>query len=157
MNSIAWKSTIGCPNCRRSFAKASDRSSARLGGADRPRADHDPLLDEPVLRELEPLADLAQDLVVADPDVLEREDRMLEHEGVHVLRRPNEPYAGRVLVDEEDRGLRGVAVHVGVDQEEVGDVAARHVPLLAVQDPVVAVAPRGRLHHRDVRAGAVLA
>ena len=60
MNSIAWNATIGLPNCRRSSANASDRSSARVDGAHRARADHQPLLDEPVLRELVALADLAE-------------------------------------------------------------------------------------------------
>jgi hypothetical protein len=80
--------------------------------ADGARADHEPLLDEPVLRELVATADPAEDPVLADPDALEREDRVLEHERMHVLRRANEPDARRVLVDEEHRRLRGVAVDV---------------------------------------------
>ena len=48
--------------------------------------------------------------------------------GVRTRRTPG------VVVHEEHRCLRGIAVHVGVDQEEVGHVAARHVPLLAVQE-----------------------
>ena len=82
--------------------------------ADCARADHEPLLDEPVLRELVATADPAEDPVLADPDALEREDRVLEHERVHVLRRAHEPDSRRVLVDEEHRRLCGVAVHEDV-------------------------------------------
>ena len=73
-----------------------------------------------------------------------------------VLRGPDEPHAWRVLVDQEDGRLGGVAVDVGVHQEEVGDVAARHVPLLALEHPSVAVAPSGRRDHRHIRPGTLL-
>ena len=112
------------------------------GGADGPGADHQPLLDEPVLRELESPSDLAEDPVVADAHVLEGEDRVLEDERVHVRRRPDQTHAGRVLVDEEDRRLRRVAVDVRVEQEEVGDVAGGDVPLLAGDRPCVVASRR---------------
>ena len=125
------------------------------GGADRSRADHQTFLDEPVLRQLDAPADPAEDPVVAHPDGLEREDRVLEHERVHVRRRPDEAHTGRVLVDEEERRLRRVAVHVGVEEEEVGDVARGHVPLLARRAPSRRRrGSRRRLDHRRVGAGA---
>ena len=91
MNSIAWSSTIGRPNCTRSFGER-EREVERAGRrADRASADHDALLDEPVLRELEPLARPRRaPRPSPTPHVLEREDRVLEHERVRVLRRPDE-------------------------------------------------------------------
>jgi hypothetical protein len=130
-----------------------DRSDRR---AHRPRADHQPFLDEPVLRELVALPDLAEHLVRADPHVLEREDRVLEHERVHVPRRPHEGHAGQRLVDEEHRRLRRIVVDMCVDEEEVGDVTRRHVPLRAVDHPAVAVAHGRGLDHRRVGARAGL-
>src|SRR4029079_18375524 len=99
---------------------------------------------------------LAEHAVAADPHAVECEDRMLEDERVRVLRRTHQPNAGRVLVHEEDRRLGRVAVNVRMDEEEVGDVSARDVPFLPIEDPRVAVAPRGRRDHRDVGAGALL-
>ena len=78
MNSIAWNPTIGLrtgagPGRTRARARAHGRSRAHRAGAD-----HDAFLDEPVLRELEALADLAEHAVVAHAHALERVDRMLE-------------------------------------------------------------------------------
>ena len=77
---------------------------------------------------------------------------MLEDERVHIGGRADEPDARGILVHQEDGRLRRVAVDVRVDEEEVGHVAGRHVPLLAAEDPVVSVAGRRRRNHRHVRA-----
>ena len=152
MNSIAWNPTIACPNCSRSLANASEFERAR-GRAHRACADHEPLLDEPVFRELVSLAHLAEHRVLGKVHALEREDRMLEHERVGVARRADQTDAWLVLVDEEDGRFRGIAVDVRVHQEEVRHVAGGHVPFLAVEDPsTIDVAPRSRANHRRVRA-----
>ena len=156
MNSIAWNRTIGLPELLALLREREGEVQGPGRRAHRARADHQPLLDEPVLRELVAIADLAEHLVVGHPHALEREDRVLEHERVHVRGGAHEPDARRVLVDQEHGGLRGVAVDVHVQLEEVGDVARGHVPLLAVDHPVVAVAPRGGRDHRRVGAGAFL-
>ena len=62
MNSIAWNVHDRLPELPRSFANASDEVEGPRRRAHRARADHQPLLDEPVLRELVPLADLAEHL-----------------------------------------------------------------------------------------------
>jgi len=77
---------------------------------------------------------------------------MLEHERVGVLGRADQAHARQSLVDQEQGWFRGIAVDVRVDQEEVGDVAGRHVPFLPGEHPVVSVAPGARSDHGRVRA-----
>src|SRR3990172_9029712 len=52
------------------------------GCAHRPRADHDALLDEPVLRELEPLTGLAEDRALVHPPAAAPPRGRLHHRGI---------------------------------------------------------------------------
>ena len=152
MNSIAWNSAIARPNWRRSVAKASASSRHRCDA---------PTVRAPIISR----SSTNQSFVSSNPCPTSPStrssptrtssnaiDRVLEDERVGVLRGPHQPHAGRVLVDEEDRRLRRVPVDVRVHQEEVRDIAARDVPLLAAQHPVGAVSRGGRGDHRDVGA-----
>jgi hypothetical protein len=81
---------------------------------------------------------------------------VLEYEGVHVLGRPHQLHAGKVLVHEEDGRLRWVAVYQRVHEEEVRNVPGGDVPLLAVDHVVVTLALRGRGDHGRIRPGPLL-
>ena len=80
-------------------------SQGPLGRAHAPCGDHQALLDEPLAGELVAGADATEHLLGPDPDVMEAEDRVLEHEGVHVARRPLQDHTRGVLVHEKQRGL----------------------------------------------------
>jgi hypothetical protein len=145
---ISWCSTIGRPPCGRSPQRA-------LGRADRARRDHQPLLDEPVARELVALADLAEHRLLPHLHAVEPELGVLVDERVHVARRAQDGDAGCVLVDEEQR-RRALGDHVGEHDQVVGDVADRDEPLLAV-DPEAAADPlSGRGDRGRVGAGVAL-
>jgi hypothetical protein len=129
-------------------------------GADRrPQAvgrDLQPRLDEPVLGQLEPLADAAEHLVRADLDVLEQELGMAEHVGVREFRLTLDRDALERLFQQEQGRLVGIAVDIGVQDDVVGLVARGDEPFLAVDDIAVAAAVGAGLHHAHVRAGAGL-
>lgn len=81
---------------------------------------------------------------------------MLESEVVGELGSTLDLYAGGVLLHEEDGSLVGIAVQVGVDQQEVSDVADGNIPLLTV-DLVAAIAlDSGGLALSGVRTGVSL-
>ena len=125
MNSIAWNSTIGRAELP-PLLREREREVQRAGGrAHRARADHHALLHEPVLRELVALADRRP--ASASSPTRTPSNAKIGCSNTNVCMyfgRAHEPHAGRVLVHQEDGGLRGVAVDVHVQLEEVGDVAA---------------------------------
>ena len=116
-----------------------DRGTETIGG------DLQPRLDEPVLGELEPLADAAQHAVGADFHAFEQELRMTKHIRVGEFRLALDRKAGCVAIDEEERRHRGIAVDERMHDDVVGFVAARDEPLFAVDDVAVAAASRRRL------------
>ena len=144
MNPIAWNSAIGRPNCTRSFANAHDSSSARVAA---------PTVRAPIMiRSSTNQSFVSSKPWPTSPRTAPSSSRtswnakigcsntnVCMYFGVRTSSTP-----GGVLVDEEDGGLLGIAVDVGVHEEEVGDVARGDVPLLAVQDPRLAVADRRR-------------
>src|SRR6185503_18590806 len=108
---------------------------------------------------------LALELVEAAEQVIHGHAHVLEHdlgglrgadaELVFLLAHGQ---AGRALLDHE-RGLAAVAerrVDGRDDDVDVGDAAVGDEDLGAVQDPLVALAPRGGAQRLDVRAGAGL-
>ena len=93
-----------------------------------------------------------------DPDALERDDRVVVTDRVRVRRGAHDADPGTRQVDEEHRVLAVVvATHEPGLEEGVGRlVVRRDVPLLAVQDVVVAVPPRGGRQVGDVGPGVLL-
>ena len=117
----------------------------------------DPLLDEPLVRQLVGLPHPAEDRGRRHPDVLEHELRMAIGERVHVVGVVLQRHAGRVVVDEEEGRQPLVAVdHDAVEDHEIGVVGAGDEPLLAVEDVVAGcrVPHRGRRERSGVGAGA---
>ena len=153
---MAPNSTIAVSNWRRVARELQAQVQRPRAGADRACPDHEAFLHEPVLGEIQPLAHSAQHLVVAEPDLVERVDRMLEHERVRVLGCAHQADPRAVLVHEEHGRLRRIAVDVRVHQEEVRDVAAGDVPLLTIQHPAIAITPGHRRHHGHVGSGSFL-
>ena len=148
----SWNSIIGLAELLAAGRPVGSRAESALGGAGRPRGDHEALLDEPVARKLVALADLAEHRVLADDDVLEAELGVLVHERVHVARRAEHGDAGSVLVDEEEGG-RALGQDHGQHDQVVGDVADGDEPLLAVQAvPAVDALGRG-LYGARIGAG----
>ena len=150
---MSWWLTSGPPpwiRLRREVDRLLDRPGCRT---DRASADHQPLLDEPVTDQVVALADLAEDLLGPDLDVLVDELRVLVDEGVRVPRGALDRQPGRVRVDDEERRL---VVDPGQREDEVGHVTDGDEPLLAVDDVRVAD-PLGRGRHRQrVGAGELL-
>ena len=122
------------------------------------RADRDALVHQRGDRDRPTFVDVAEHLLVRHADVVE-EHLVEAGAAVHLLERLDRD-AGRPHVDDE-RGdalvLLGVGVRAADDLAEVGELRARRPDLLAVDDPLVAVARRGRGERRDVGAGAGLA
>jgi hypothetical protein len=75
---------------------------------------------------------------------------MFVDERMHVPRGAHLPHARGILVHEENGGLRGIPIHQGVYEEEVGDIPCGDVPFLASDQPLVPVPGRGRLDHGRV-------
>ena len=156
MNSIAWKSTIGRPNCSRPSANASDSSSARADA---------PIVRAPIISRsstnqsfvssypwpTSPSTASAGSRTPSNAKIGCSNTNVCVYFGVRTSRTP-----GRSLSTRKTVGLRRIAVDVRVHQEEVGDVAGRHVPLLAVEHPAIAVAARGRADHGRVGARVLL-
>ena len=118
----------------------------------------DPLLDEPLVRQLVGLPHPAEDRRRRHADVLEDELRVAVGERVHVVGVVLQRHAGRVVVDEEERRQAAVVAldDDAVEDHEVGVVGAGDEPLLAVEDVVAGgrVPRRGRLERPGVGAGA---
>src|SRR5271167_1633371 len=102
-----------------------DRGTKAIG------RDLQPRLDEPILGQLEPLADLAEPLALFEFDLLEDEFWMLEDVGVHEFRNALDAHAGKRLVDQEECRLRRITVDMGMDDEIVRVIARRDEPFLA--------------------------
>ena len=140
------RSRIGRPN----WTRAGGIVVGHFGGADRGAhgvgGDLQAGLDEPVLGQLEALADLAQDRLSAgsatsskgELGVVEGEVAWVKLRRAQVHGRPR-----RAGVDQEQGWLVRVAVHMGVHEHVVAGVVGRDEPLLAADSPLV-VRPAGR-------------
>ena len=128
-----------------------------LGTAEAARGDHQALLDEPLARQLVPLPETAEHLLVRHLAALEHVLGMLVDERVHVAGPPRLAQPRRLLVDEE-RG-RAVPLGVGDDDQVVGDVAAvtNHFSPSMRQPPGVRVARVASLLASDPAPGSVTA
>src|SRR5690606_33569824 len=123
--------------------------------------DAEALLGEVVRQVLEAAALLAEQVLDGDADVGERQLGGVGAAQPDLLQLAADGVALALRVDREDRQARpavlrrrrGGARH---DQDAVGEAAAGDEGLGAVEDVVVAVAPRGGLHPGEVGAGAGL-
>ncbi len=79
---------------------------------------------------------------------------MLEGVVVHEARRTLLGHAGRIAVDDEERGLVGIAVDMGVDEDDGGGVGGGDEPFLAGEDVLAFPLDCAGLHHARVGAGA---
>ena len=127
---------------------------ATLGSTKAARRNHQALLHKPLLGQVVALTNLAQHAIGADLDVVVAEDRMLVDEMVHVARATVLLDALLVAIDQERDGA--FARDVGHDDLIIGDVADRHVPLLAVEDEAVALADSLGGEDGRIRAGVLL-
>ena len=118
--------------------------------------------DEPLLRDHEALAFLAEQRLGAESHVLVEDLGVAaEHPEVlvrvlHVGHVAHDVHARRVGRDDEHRRAlvrRRVGVGHGHHDQEVGDRAVRREPLVPVEDPAVAVAHGARPQLRRVGAG----
>ena len=140
---------------RRALLRVLDRHLLR----DRRHADatgrvRDPLTGDAIARDRESLVDLAEHVRRRHAQVLELDLGRVARRSQRVNHPPNmEP--GRIRVDDEARDPVTALVLVRARERdpEVGAVGAADELLRAVEDPVVAVAPCGRLD----RAGRVAA
>src|SRR5579883_3325059 len=108
--------------------RSADRGAETIGG------NLQPGLDEPVLRQLKPRTDPAENAPGLELHGIEHEFRVPKDIGVHELRHALDTDARQVLVDEEERGLVRIAVDMGMDHEIVGVIAGGDEPLLAAED-----------------------
>ena len=129
-----------------------------LGRAEAARGDHQPLEPEPLVGERHAVALRPDQVRRRHPHPLERHDRVLVPDGVRVRRGAHHADAGAGQVHEEHRVLAVVvaADQPGLEERVGGLVVRRHVPLLAVEQVVVAVAPRGGGEVGHVGAGELL-
>ncbi len=111
-----------------------------------PGGDEEPLDEDPLLRAR--IATGRDAIRVRHPAVSEHDLGMVVDVGVvKEAGRPDDLEPGRARLDDEKRLL---AVCDGEDDVEARIAFARHEPLLAVQDPVVAVANGGRLQASEI-------
>jgi hypothetical protein len=142
----------GDAECARADHRARDLE--RRERARRPRRLARPRALEPPLQAIEP----AEQVVHRHADVVEDKLGGLRRADPELVLLLAHAEPGRALLHDERR-LSAVA-ELGVDGRDdhvhVGDAAVRDEDLRAVEDPVVAVATRGRAQRSDVRAGADL-
>ena len=124
----------------------------RTGRRERPLVGERPSCDGPAA------ADLADDVLVRDPSV--GQEHLVERcVIVHLPDRAD--LDARLVHVEQEVGhpgvLRCIPVGTGDEDRHVGMVGRRVPHLLAVDDPLIAVAYGGRLQARQIRAGAGLA
>ena len=95
------------------------------------------------------MTDLTQNLVFTDDDVVEDVFRMLEGEVVGIKRGALKLDTGKVLLNEEHGGLGWVAVHMGVNQDVVSDIADGNEPFFTVNFPTpIDLVGTGQAHGR---------
>ncbi len=128
-----------------------------LRDADPPHRVREPAAGQALLGDHEPLALLPEQVPERHPHILEG-DRRVAARGVraHPLRVALDRPAGRVGRDEDQRVVavprRLVVPGLADDDRERRAVAARDAPLAPVDHPRVAVADRGGLQVRRIRA-----
>ena len=127
-------------------------------GAAAPRSDHEAFVPEPLVGEVHAVALVADPVRRRHADVLERENRVVVVDRVRVLGHAHDPDARRVDVHDEHRVLAGVRAfgELRLEEDVLGVVEGRHVPLDAVQYVVVADATRRRQNRIDVGASPFL-
>ena len=107
-------------------------------------------MHQPLLAQVEALANLAEHLGLRHPHVVQVDVVLLGLGGNDPDADRLKGYAGRGVVDDEHRdaaALPLVRVGYGLHQQEIGGGGAGDEHLGAVENPVVAVADGAGLHH----------
>ena len=93
-----------------------------------------------------------------NPDVVERHDRVLVGDVVRIVRCANHFHARPRQIDHQQHVVTRMLAgrQHGLDEDVVGEVVRRDVPLDPVDHVLVAVAARGGLQRRHVGAGELL-
>src|SRR5439155_2409343 len=105
-------------------------------------------------RDPEALALLAEEILGGNAAAVERELSGRRAGDAHLRLEPRDREARSVGLDDEggDAGVAGLGIGLGTDGVEVRDARVRDEPLRAVEDVLVALAPRRRPHRRRVGA-----
>jgi hypothetical protein len=117
------------------------------------RPDQDPLVQEPLLADRQPLPGLAQDVGGRHPDALEDDPGMPVDQVVHVLRLFGKSHPWRIERDEEQGVALEIVVRGALDDGDAVLLGRGDMPFLAVDDPFISIRDgRGR-HAPGVRPG----
>ena len=133
-----------------------------LRGAHTPGGHHHPLEPEPVLRERHGSALGADEVGDRHADVRERDDRVLVGDVVRILRRAHHLHTRPRQVDDQQHVITRMlaALQHGLDEDVIGEIERRDVPLGSVDDVLVTGrivnAARGGLQPGNVGAGELL-
>ena len=158
MPATSWCSPSGLPSTTRSFANAVTSSSRRCAAPTQRAATISRSNRNQSWREGHALALGPDQVRHRHPHPIERHDRMLVGDVMRIVRRANDFHPRPRQVDDQQHVLAVVfAAHqTGLDEQVLGQVVGRDVPLDPVDDVLVALPTCGRLQRGDVRPGELL-
>ena len=153
-----WKSRIGLAELDAAGGVVIGDLGRANGRPQRMGRDLEPGLDEPILGQLQPLADPPQHLLRRQPEILQAQLGMVEGEVMHEFGRaqmdqPPTGLQGRRLVHQEQGRLIGIAVDMGMDDDEIRGVVGGDEPFLAVEAPAPVLQPGRGLDPAGIGAG----
>ena len=117
-----------------------------------PRRNHYALVAEPLFAQFQTAPDAAQYIRVRHAHIVQSHARMFHNQVVHVFRIINNFDTARIQIHKKQSiAVADIWIRRRLHHRVIRNIARSEMPFFAVQNPIVAVARRRRIHHARVR------